>query len=128
LPPDIEDPETEFPTPASTISKTRTTSPSLQTRAEADQTFEIHLKIPQVTDVHPYYGGTKQPRSTVNTLINTQESINNKRELKNRRKRTSSSSSSSPSSSFYPPPIQHQNSIIKPNQIDQQNYFITKIN
>ena len=106
--PDIEDPETEFPAPVSNVPKTRT-SPSLQARVEADETFEIQLKVPPVHDAHPYYGGTKQPRSTVNTAVNVQDSISSKRELKNRRK-----GHHHHHHHHHQHPIQHQNSIIQP--------------
>jgi hypothetical protein len=119
--PDIEDPEIEFPAPVSNIPKTRTTSPSLQTRIEADETFEIPLKIPPVYDAHPYYGGTKQPRSTVNTLINTQDSIINKREMKNRRK-----AHHHHHHHHHHHQIQHQNSLIQPVQIHQQPVLLPK--
>jgi hypothetical protein len=106
--PDIEDPETEFPAPVSNVPKTRT-SPLLQARVEADETFEIQLKVPPVHDAHPYYGGTKQPRSTVNTAVNVQDSISSKRELKNRRK-----GHHHHHHHHHQHPIQHQNSIIQP--------------
>ena len=106
--PEIEDPETEFPAPVSNVPKTRT-SPSLQARVEADETFDIQLKIPPVLDVHPYYGGTKQPRSTVNTAGNSQDSTSSKRELKNRRK-----AHHHHHHHHHQHPIQHQNSIIQP--------------
>jgi hypothetical protein len=116
--PDVEDPEIEFPAPVSNIPKTRTASPSLQTRVEADETFEIQLKIPPVHDVHPYYGGTKQPRSTVNTLINNQDSISNRREMKNRRK--------AHHHHHHHHQIQHQNSLIQPVQTHQQPILLPK--
>jgi hypothetical protein len=107
--PDIEDPEIEFPAPVSNIPKTRTTSSSLQTGVEADETFEIQLKIPPVNDIHPYYGGTKQPRSTVNTLVNIQDSISSKREMKNRRK-----GHHHHHHHHHHHSIQHQNSLLQP--------------
>ena len=107
--PDIEDPETDFPAPVTNIPKTRTTNSSVQTRAEADENFEIQLPIPPVLDPHPYFGGTKQPRSTVNT----QDSMNNKRELKNRRK-------------GHLPHYHHQNSLLQPDQIHHQPTLLPK--
>jgi len=101
--------------------KTRTASPSLHTRVEADETFEIQLKIPPIHDAHPYYGGTKQPRSTVNTLINTQDSISNKREMKNRRK-----GHHHHHHHHHHYPIQHQNSLIQSDQIHQQPVLLPK--
>jgi hypothetical protein len=119
--PDIEDPEIEFPAPVSNIPKTRAASPSFQTRVEADETFEIQLKIVPVHDIHPYYGGTKQPRSTVNTLINTPESINSKRDLKNRRK-----GHHHHHHHHHHHPIQHQNSLIQPDRHHQQPVLLPK--
>ncbi|CAF1153346.1 unnamed protein product [Adineta steineri] len=128
--PDIEDPEIDFPIPVTNIPKARTLSPSLQTRVDADETFDIQLKIPPVSDVHPYYGGTKQPRSTVNTLVNSQDSVNNKRDIKSRRKghhhHHHHHSSHHSHHSHHQHPIQHQNSLIHPSQIDQQSILLPK--
>ncbi|CAF1136182.1 unnamed protein product [Adineta steineri] len=125
--PDIEDPEIDFPIPVTNIPKARTVSPSLQTRVDADETFDIQLKIPPVNDVHPYYGGTKQPRSTVNTLVNSQDSVNNKRDIKSRRKgHHHHHHHHSSHHSHHQHPIQHQNSLIHPSQIDQQTILLPK--
>ena len=109
--PDIEDPEIEYPLPPLNISKTHPINPALQTPVEADQTYEIELKIPPVHDIHPYYGGSKQPRAAaaaVNTLVNTQDSSSSKRDMKNRRKVHHHHHHHH----HHPPPIMHQNSIL----------------
>ena len=77
--PDIEDPETD---PVhSTIAKAPITAPAVP--VEADQTYEIQLQTPPVHDIHPYYSGTKQPRSVANTAI---PNADQKRDGRHRRK------------------------------------------
>lgn len=118
--PDIEDPESESPMPVSNMPKTRTASPSLQTRVTADETYDIQLKIPPVHDVHPYYGGTKQPRSTMNAPANTLDNTGNRRETKIRRKGYHHHHH------HHAHQFQHQNSILQPDQTSQQTLLLPK--
>ena len=103
--PDIEDPEIEYPLPPSNMPKAQAINPAFQTPVEADQMYEIQLRIPPVQDVHPYYGGSKQPRVAVNTAINAQDLSQNRRDMKNRRK--------GHHHHHHAPPIMHQNSILQ---------------
>ncbi|CAF1005113.1 unnamed protein product [Adineta ricciae] len=113
--PEIEDPETDTPAPVTNIPQARTASPSLQARIDADETFEIQLNIPPVMEVHPYLGGPKQTRSIANTSSNTQESQDNRRDMKSRRK-----------SHHHHHHHHHQNPPVQPNQNDQQTILLSK--
>ena len=79
--PDIEDPEIEFTSLAAAAAvKTQTLT---QGSIQADQTYEIKLQTTPVYDAHPYYGGTKQPRTIGTVGINNQDI---KRDGRHRRK------------------------------------------
>ena len=81
--PDIEDPDVDGPAPISNIAKAR---PSMPTRPEADEFFQIHLPIPPVQDPHPFHNGTKPARAVGTPVLAAPDSANAKRENKARRK------------------------------------------
>ena len=84
--PDIEDPDVECPASATNMAKPRPLSPSMSTRVEADELFEIQLPIPPVQDPHPYQNGMKPTRSVATPTTTVPDFSNTKRDNKQRRK------------------------------------------